>query len=57
LIPLVFYVVVAAAQLNIADLRDSGWVFEMVGGGKEEHWYKFYSYYGAFHPDRPISSY
>ncbi|KAJ7302360.1 sulfate transporter family-domain-containing protein [Mycena albidolilacea] len=45
LIPLVFYVVVAAAQLNIADLRDSGWVFEMVGGGKEEHWYKFYSYY------------
>ncbi|KAJ7912514.1 sulfate transporter family-domain-containing protein [Mycena leptocephala] len=45
MIPAVFYVIVAAARLNIADLRDSGWVFDMVAGGKEEHWYKFYQYY------------
>ncbi|KAJ7640445.1 sulfate transporter family-domain-containing protein [Mycena polygramma] len=45
MIPMVFYIVVAAAQLNIGDLRDSGWVFDMVAGGKKEHWYKFYSYY------------
>ncbi|KAJ7207976.1 sulfate transporter family-domain-containing protein [Mycena pura] len=45
LIPLVFYVVVAAAQLNIADLRANGWVFDVVGSGATEHWYKFYQYY------------
>ncbi|KAJ6632540.1 sulfate transporter family-domain-containing protein [Mycena sp. CBHHK59/15] len=45
MIPMVFYIIVAAAQLNIADLRDSGWVFDMVAGGKQESWYKFYQYY------------
>ncbi|KAJ6558135.1 sulfate transporter family-domain-containing protein [Mycena capillaripes] len=45
MIPVVFYIIVAAAQINIADLRDSGWVFDMVAGGKHEHWYKFYEYY------------
>lgn len=23
-------------------------MFDMVAGGKEEHWYKFYQYYGSF---------
>ncbi|KAJ7153000.1 sulfate transporter family-domain-containing protein [Mycena filopes] len=45
MIPLIFYIVVAAAQLNIADLRDGGWIFDMAAGGSKEHWYKFYSYY------------
>ncbi|KAJ7186860.1 sulfate transporter family-domain-containing protein [Mycena filopes] len=45
MIPVIFYIVVAAAQLNIADLRDSGWIFDMAAGGSKEHWYKFYSYY------------
>ncbi|KAJ7747683.1 sulfate transporter family-domain-containing protein [Mycena maculata] len=44
-IPVVFYIVVAAAQLNIADLRESGWIFDMAAGGKQESWYKFYQYY------------
>ncbi|KAJ7485150.1 sulfate transporter family-domain-containing protein [Mycena galericulata] len=45
MIPMIFYVVVAAAQLNIDDLRDSGWVFDMAAGAKQESWYKFYEYY------------
>ncbi|KAJ7764856.1 sulfate transporter family-domain-containing protein [Mycena metata] len=45
LIPVIFYIVVAAAQLNIADLRDAGWVFDMAERANTEHWYKFYSYY------------
>ncbi|KAK7028327.1 sulfate transporter family protein [Favolaschia claudopus] len=45
LIPSVFYVVVAAAQLNLSDLRNNGWIFEMVEAAKEEHWYRFYTFY------------
>ncbi|KAJ7021466.1 sulfate transporter family-domain-containing protein [Mycena alexandri] len=44
-IPVIFYIIVAAAQLNIADLRDSGWIFDMAARGNTEHWYKFYTYY------------
>lgn len=43
-VPIVFYIVVAAAQLNLEDLRRDGWVFEMIGG--HEAWYRFYSYFG-----------
>lgn len=43
---MIFYVVVAAAQLNLGDLRESGWVFDMAAGGSKESWYKFYQYYG-----------
>ncbi|KAJ7471937.1 sulfate transporter family-domain-containing protein [Mycena latifolia] len=45
IIPMVFYIVVAAARLDIADLRDNGWVFDMADKGTEESWYKFYQYY------------
>ncbi|KAJ7280204.1 sulfate transporter family-domain-containing protein [Mycena rebaudengoi] len=45
MIPIIFYIVVAAGQLKLSDLRESGWVFDMVDGGKQESWYKFYSYY------------
>ena len=49
-IPIVFYVVVAAAQLNLDTLRRDGWLFETareVGG--VDSWYAFYTYYGGFH--------
>ncbi|KAL0067029.1 hypothetical protein AAF712_006019 [Marasmius tenuissimus] len=44
-IPTVFYVVVASARLNLADLRRDGWIFD-VGGG-EEPWWKLYEYFDA----------
>jgi SulP family sulfate permease len=48
MIPMIFYIVVAAARLDLADLRESGWVFDMAAGagGSKESWYKFYGYYG-----------
>lgn len=49
LIPIVFYVVVAAAQLDLDVLRRDGWLFETaqeVGG--VESWYTFYTYYGGY---------
>ncbi|KAJ7641494.1 sulfate transporter family-domain-containing protein [Roridomyces roridus] len=49
IIPVIFYVVVAAAQLDIADLRAGGWVFDIAASGSEESWYKFYTYYDFSH--------
>ncbi|KAF8882992.1 sulfate transporter family-domain-containing protein [Infundibulicybe gibba] len=43
-IPTIFYIVVAAAQLNLPSLREAGWVFDM-GPGEHEVWNKFYSYF------------
>ncbi|KAF9039031.1 sulfate anion transporter [Panaeolus papilionaceus] len=43
-IPIVFYVVVAAAHLNLGELRTAGWLFD-IGDSAQEPWYKFYSYY------------
>jgi SulP family sulfate permease len=43
-IPIVFYVVVAAARLDLGALRNKGWLFDV---GKSEAWYTFYSYYGT----------
>ncbi|KAF8429985.1 sulfate transporter family-domain-containing protein [Boletus edulis BED1] len=46
IIPIVFYVVVAAAQLDLGTLRRDGWLFETareVGG--VDSWYAFYTYY------------
>ncbi|KAJ7675474.1 sulfate transporter family-domain-containing protein [Mycena rosella] len=45
IIPVIFYIVVAAARLDLGDLRESGWVFDMAAGGTKESWYKFYQYY------------
>lgn len=45
-IPIIFYIVVAAAQLNLGDLRSDGWLFDM-GSGGQDTWYKFYTYLGA----------
>ncbi|KAG6841586.1 hypothetical protein C0991_009342 [Blastosporella zonata] len=42
-IPVIFYVIVAALGLDLWDLRRAGWIFDM-GTGESEAWYKFYSY-------------
>ena len=48
ILPTLFYVVVAAAQLDLAALRREGWLFESAerAGGVEDKWYGFYSYLG-----------
>jgi len=43
-IPVLFYVVVAAAGIDLWELRRSGWLFDM-GTRESEAWYKFYSYF------------
>lgn len=50
IIPIAFYVVVAAAGLNLDQLRKEGWLFESAQGtgGLEDKWYGFYSYYGVY---------
>ena len=45
-IPTVFYIVVAAARLDLGKLRTQGWLFDM--GVERESWYKYYTYYGLF---------
>lgn len=48
LIPLVFYIVVFAAHLDIATLRHNGWVFDLgtssSAAAKDQNWWSFYSY-------------
>ncbi|KAG1764436.1 sulfate transporter family-domain-containing protein [Suillus occidentalis] len=46
IIPIVFYVVVAAAQLDLGALRRNGWLFDMAEGtgGREDKWYGYHSY-------------
>jgi len=48
IVPAVFYVVVAAARLDLGALRKDGWLFDMAegAGGGEDRWYEFYSYLG-----------
>ncbi|KAJ7577964.1 sulfate transporter family-domain-containing protein [Mycena floridula] len=43
IIPMLFYIVVAAAQLNLGNLREDGWLFG-VEGGADAKWYEFYTY-------------
>ncbi|KAH9943577.1 sulfate transporter family-domain-containing protein [Amylocystis lapponica] len=43
IIPIIFYVVVAAAHLDMGVLRRDGWLFDM--GTSREPWYQFYSYF------------
>ncbi|KAI0337869.1 hypothetical protein BDW22DRAFT_1363648 [Trametopsis cervina] len=40
-IPVIFYVVVVSAKLNLGILRREGWLFEM--NNADEPWYKFYT--------------
>ncbi|KAI0764173.1 sulfate transporter family-domain-containing protein [Trametes elegans] len=43
IIPAVFYVVVAAARMDLGTLRETGWIFDM--GASSEPWYHFYKLY------------
>ncbi|KAG6892483.1 hypothetical protein C0992_000359, partial [Termitomyces sp. T32_za158] len=45
IIPIVFYVVVAALGTDLARLRATGWIFDMGTTRESEAWYKFYSYW------------
>ena len=45
IIPVIFYIVVLAAGLDLGGLRRSGWLFDM-GASAHEPWYTFYTYYG-----------
>ncbi|KAH9475182.1 hypothetical protein JR316_0012293 [Psilocybe cubensis] len=44
IIPIIFYIVVFAAGLDLGHLRRTGWIFDM-GASAQEPWYKFYSYF------------
>ncbi|KII84805.1 hypothetical protein PLICRDRAFT_342187 [Plicaturopsis crispa FD-325 SS-3] len=44
-IPVVFYIVVAAAGLDLAHLRTAGWLFDMGDSSEDEKWYTFYTYF------------
>ncbi|KAI0821728.1 sulfate transporter family-domain-containing protein [Trametes gibbosa] len=43
IIPVVFYVVVAAGHFDLGTLRETGWLFDM--GTSREPWYQFYTLY------------
>ncbi|KAF9240839.1 sulfate transporter family-domain-containing protein [Melanogaster broomeanus] len=46
IIPIIFYIVVAAAQLDLDVLRREGWLFEAAQStGGVDKWYAFYTYY------------
>jgi hypothetical protein len=45
MIPVAFYIVVAAAQLDLGVLRRAGWLFDM-GNSADRSWYEFYTYFG-----------
>jgi SulP family sulfate permease len=47
IIPVVFYIVILGARFNLDTLRRDGWLFEVARS--EEKWYRFYTYFGAFH--------
>ena len=42
-----FYIVIFGAGLDLDALRRDGWLFEVARS--EEKWYRFYTYFGAFH--------
>ncbi|KAF9443821.1 sulfate anion transporter [Macrolepiota fuliginosa MF-IS2] len=43
-IPIIFYIIVAAAGLPLGDLRREGWLFDS-GSASQVHWYEFYTYF------------
>ncbi|KAH6901521.1 vacuole protein [Coprinopsis sp. MPI-PUGE-AT-0042] len=45
IIPAIFYVVVLAARLDLTQLRENGWLFDIGADGGREPWWKFYTYY------------
>lgn len=47
LVPVVFYLIVLAARINISTLRSGGWVFD-IQDGEDSHWYEFYQWLREF---------
>ena len=45
IIPFLFYIAVAAGQLDLTVLRKTGWLFDVATTG--EPWYHFYTYLSA----------
>jgi sulfate permease, SulP family len=47
IVPMLFYIIVAAARLNLGELRNAGWLFDIPGGGDggSESWWRFYTYF------------
>lgn len=45
-IPLIFYIVVAAGRFDLVALRKGGWLFD-VAATAHEPWYQFYTYLGT----------
>ncbi|KAI5999213.1 sulfate transporter family-domain-containing protein [Pisolithus albus] len=44
-IPVVFYVIVIAAGLDLESLRGDGWLFDSAGTTEAGGWYEFYTYF------------
>ncbi|KAF9483648.1 sulfate anion transporter [Pholiota conissans] len=44
IIPIIFYTVVFASRTDLAELRRTGWLFDM-GASAKEPWYTFYHYF------------
>ncbi|TFY58018.1 hypothetical protein EVG20_g8313 [Dentipellis fragilis] len=42
-IPIIFYIIVAAARLNLHTLRREGWLFDVAAS--QHSWYEFYTYF------------
>ncbi|KAA1470874.1 hypothetical protein DENSPDRAFT_775282 [Dentipellis sp. KUC8613] len=42
-IPIIFYIVVAAARLDLHTLRREGWLFDVAAS--QDSWYEFYTYF------------
>ncbi|PFH49626.1 hypothetical protein AMATHDRAFT_76082 [Amanita thiersii Skay4041] len=41
-VPVIFYIIVFAAKLDLVELQKAGWLFDL--GSDHASWYKFYSY-------------
>lgn len=60
-IPVLFYIIVLSAGIDLSSLRTSGWLFDM-GSSSESRWYEFYMHYSTLRkvpcqkagPDLPL---
>ena len=43
-IPIIFYIIVAAARLDLGKLRQAGWLFD--SDTADDPWWRFYTFYG-----------
>ena len=43
-IPIIFYIIAAAARLDLGKLRQAGWLFD--SDTADDPWWRFYTFYG-----------